>query len=54
MIVDEPSGALLSSIILGVLLRGKIDNIAHSIGPFIIVFVAFMVGLKINFSIAYF
>lgn len=54
MIVDEPSGALLSSIILGVLLRGKIDNIAHSIGLFIIVFVAFLVGLKINFLLLIF
>ena len=54
MIVDEPSGALLSSIILGVLLRGKIDNIAHSIGLFIIVFVALLVGLKVNFLLLLF
>ena len=54
MIVDEPSGALLSSIILGVLLRGKIDNIAHSIGLFIIVFVALLVGLRVNFLLLLF
>lgn len=54
MIVDEPSSVLLSSIILGVLLRGKIDNIAHSIGLFIIVFVALVVGLKVNFLLLLF
>ena len=54
MIVDEPSSVLLSSIILGVLLRGKIDNVAHSIGLFIIVFVALVVGLKVNFLLLLF
>jgi len=48
MIIDNSSAVLLSAIILGVLIRGKIDNAAFSIGLFVIVFIALLVGIRVS------
>ena len=47
MIINGASAAILSAIILGVLIRGKIDNPAHLLGLFTILFVILISGLKI-------
>lgn len=47
MLIDSASAVLLSAIVLGVLLKGKIDNIAHMVGVFIIIFMVMITGLRI-------
>jgi len=47
MLIDSASAVLLSAIVLGVLLKGKIDNIAHMVGVFIIIFMVMITGLRV-------
>jgi len=48
MLIDSASAVLLSAIVLGVLLKGKIDNIAHTAGLFIIIFMVMITGLRVT------
>jgi hypothetical protein len=49
MIIDQISATILLAILLGVLLKGKIDNLAHFIGLLIIL--GIVIGLGVEFLI---
>ncbi len=47
MILDSFSATLLLAIVLGVLLRGKIDNLAHFVGLGVIISIIIFVGIRL-------
>ena len=47
MIIDQVSATILLAIVLGVLLKGKIDNLAHIIGLLIILGVVVGFGVQL-------
>jgi hypothetical protein len=49
MIIDAAAATILLAILLGVLLKGKIDNIAHTIGLVVIIGVTVVVGVQLLF-----
>lgn len=46
MIVDQVSATILLAILLGVLLKGKIDNLAHLLGLTVILGIVFATGMQ--------
>lgn len=46
MIVDQVSATILLAILLGVLLKGKIDNLAHLLGLTVILGIVFVTGMQ--------
>jgi hypothetical protein len=49
MIIDAVAATILLAILLGVLLKGKIDNIAHIIGLVVIISVTVVAGVQLLF-----
>ncbi len=49
MIIDAVAATILLAILLGVLLKGKIDNIAHVIGLVVIIGVTVVAGVQLLF-----
>jgi len=49
MIIDAVAATILLAILLGVLLKGKIDNIAHMIGLVVIIGIIVVAGVQLLF-----
>ena len=49
MIIDTVAATILLAILLGVLLKGKIDNIAHVIGLVVIIGIVVVAGVQLLF-----
>lgn len=49
MIIDAVAATILLAILLGVLLKGKIDNIAHMIGLVVIIGIIVVAGVELLF-----
>lgn len=49
MIIDTVAATILLAILLGVLLKGKIDNIAHVIGLVVIIAIVLVTGVQLLF-----
>ena len=49
MIIDAVAATILLAILLGVLLKGKIDNIAHVIGLVVIIAIVVVAGVQLLF-----
>jgi len=49
MIIDSFAATILLAILLGVLLKGKIDNIAHVIGLIVIIAIVVVAGVQLLF-----
>jgi hypothetical protein len=49
MIIDQVSATILLSVILGVFIKGKIDNQAHILGLFVIIILILISGVELLF-----